>query len=325
MKSTDTFCNIVIPKICGGYNNIGRAKPQTVSIYDGGNEYSRAVGEECEFHMRDILISLKYIDLDNLDDYQQRDGIFESISEIFRLESYKEEDILKEIQHLLSLSDDKLSSEYSTRFKLYSVFADAVKPLFIGIKNYFETQVKILSDYLNIDLNAYVNKWKRINKEENINSDSVILYQLGKDKNFITDIKEKAHNLETDSLIDYITDKTKWSYLDFCPCEPSLRMKHLLDFPLNIFFNMLPDPKYIEEQIEKINSLGIQNIEVPVSPQNHKKKGGVNNISLTIELIEKLICRLDNIKPLLQAWEKYYIEYAKIYSELAKKYHIIFN
>ena len=353
MESINRFRNVVVPKICGGYNGIGKNKSQTIDVYSGGNKYSRAVGEECEFHMRDILISLKYIELDNLDSSEfevlgtdeKRENIFKKLSDIFRLKKSGEESILKEIKYLLSLSDEKLSYIYVRRFKLYFVFSDSIKPLFMSMKDYFQDQVKILADELNIDFKSYVNKWTEIDKKENIGSSSVVLYQLGKDKSFTDDIKEKAHNLETNTLIDYITDINKWRYLGFCPYEPTLRMRHLLDFPLDMFFNMMSDPKYVEEQVEKIRILDIQNIQTPEPPFSSKSLStalrGVRGCPSTdiqldslpyseltneqiIELIEKLICRLDSIKPILQTWEKYYINFSKIYSDLSKKFYDTF-
>lgn len=333
MESIDRFRNVVVPRICGGYNSVGKNKSQTIDIYSGGDKYSRAVGEDCEFHMRDMLISLKYIELDDLDDYGKREDIFKKLSDIFRLKESREEGIIKEIKYLLSLSDEKLSYIYAGRFKLYFVFSDSVRSLFMSMKDYFQDQVKILADELNIDFKAYVNKWNQIDKKENIDSSSVVLYQLGKDKNFIEDMSKETHNSKT--LINYITNKDKWSYLGFCPYVPTLRMRHLLDFPLDMFFNMLSDPKYVEEQLEKISSLGIQNIQTPEPPFSLESLStdiqldSLPYSELTneqiVEHVDKFICRLDDIKPILQEWEQYYIDYSKIYSNLSKKFYDNFS
>ena len=194
--------NSLVDKYIGGYDNTEKRK-QTLKIYKNGNEYNRVVGEEVEFKIRDILISLRYFDLTNI----KKEKVLKSIHESFILTCNKKsiQEIFEEIDVLLSLSNEEFAQIYSKKFNLQMPFSDVLRPLFMVIKEYFENLIKKMASST-IDMEKYITKWNNIDKEENINSSSVILYQLGKDKEFINEITTAMGTV--DSTADSTADST---------------------------------------------------------------------------------------------------------------------
>lgn len=322
-------------KYMGGYNDINRRK-DNINIYQGGKVYSRTVGEESEFILRDILISIKYFDLSII----QKKTIkgkraLKLIHNTFILNSDETsiQDIFDEIDYLLSLSNEELAQIYSKKFKLHMPFSDVLKPLFMFIKEYFESLIKKIYEDLEIDTDKYIDIWENINENLNIKSSSVILYQLGKDKDFIKELTLQKENIYN-KFKEYITNEKKWSYMGWCPNAPSIRMKHLMEFPLGIVFQILePNHKdYIEAQYKYISNVNLDEIflkipiELPPSKLDIKihKKDTKKKQKLTQNMIEKkiknLIVKLNDIKDLLIKWEDYYILFAKIYSAVSSEF-----
>ena len=347
----------VLNKISGGYNVVGKDEINTIKIYQGGKKYFKTAGDECDFKLRDIIINLKYIDIDKLLDddnpLNNKDFILNKISNTFKLKSKdsNEEDIIKEIKYLLSLTNEELSFIYVRKFNLFLIFSDALKPLFFEIVKYFENQIKLLMKLLNIDLNKYINKWKNENIKKNINTSSIILCNIGKDKNFIDELKKYQY---TKHFVEYISNNNKWNYLGFCPYDPTIRMIYLLKFPLESIFNIfkkLDQNKYVKDQMKKIKQIESEkikqinppyiinnsedNISDDDSEDNISDDDSEDNISdddsdlhdseILIGNIKKLLCKLHDSKKILNQWELYYIENAKLYSKLSKKFYEIFT
>ncbi len=245
--------NYVDEIIKGGYNDIGRLERKTISIYNGGKKYYRTVNEECCFHLRDILISSKYIDLE---DEKNR---WTKISGIFRLDGTDEEDVINEIKYLLSLTDKELAQIYVKRFNLFSVFSTAVHPLFDEIKKYYVEQI------------------------EKMDNNEQLLNQL--------------------------------NGIKYCSYEPVVRMKRLLDFPID------------EKDTEIMNKLELDKIQTIDPPYPIVKLPDKNTVSVEDlsdeeieECIKRLICKLDSSRILLRQWELYYISYSKVFSSLSEKF-----
>ncbi len=341
---------LIIKKFTGGYND-SNIIYKKIKIYKGGNQFIKIVGGESIFYLRDILLNLNHINLDDLDNKSQRKILFDKLNEIFKfnytaLKNSQEQEIIKEIDYLLKLNKNQFTQIFVKRFRLYFPFSDTIRPLFMLIKNYYENQVIYLMNILYIDHQYYLNKWTKIDKKSNIKSSSIILFQLGKDKEFIdklkTKVKEKSNKYDKKVLlkfIDYITDKSKWDYIDFCSLVPIVRTNHLLDFPLIEIFNLIEmiefqsDTNYTKKEINKIVNLKLykikkiklpyRKIKIPEKKTLTKKsKKKINKYDLKIK-IEKLIFKLDNSKDSLIKWENYYIKNAKLFSNIYKKLYYI--
>ena len=333
--------NSLVDKYIGGYDNTEKRK-QTVKIYKNGNKYNRVVGEEVEFKIRDILISLRYFDLSNINNKK----VLKSIHEAFILTCNKEsiQEIFEEIDILLSLSNEEFAQIYSKKFNLQMPFSDVLRPLFMVIKEYFENLIKKMVSPT-IDIEKYITKWNNIDKEKNINSSSVILYQLGKDKEFINEIATAGGVMPFNvQFISYITNNEKWSYMGWCPYAPSIRMKHLLNFPLELVFKILEinQRELIDENREFIKKLNIEESlsNLPNAPsviqinlnillatkleQADKKKSKSKRKKITSKIykrkIKKLILKLNDVKDILLEWEDYYISFAKAYSIISNNF-----
>ena len=355
---------LIIKKIIGGYND-NNITYKKIKIYKGGNQFIKSVGGESIFCLRDILLNINHINLDDLDNKSQRKILFDKLNEIFKfninisnysiIKNSKEQEIIREIDYLLKLNKNQFIQVFVKRFRLYFPFSDTIRPLFMLIKNYYENQVIYLMNILNIDHQQYLDKWTEIDKKNNTESSSIILFQLGKDKKFIdelkTKIKEKLSNKINNKIllkfIDYITDKSKWDYIGFCPLVPVVRTNHLLDFPLIEIFNLIEmiegilnenlkysnDTNYTKKEINKIVNLKlykIKKIKLPYRkfkiPEKKtltkKSKKKINKHDLKTK-IEKLILKLDNSKDSLIKWENYYIENAELFSIIYKKLYYI--
>jgi len=336
--------NSVVEKYIGGYDNIEKRR-QTINIYRGGKKYTRVVGEECEFKIRDILISLKYLDLSIIDKKNaKKEKILKSIHETFLLTGkILTEKIFNEIDFLSSMPDYLFAQIYAKKFKLYLPFSDALYPLFAIIKEYFEKLIKLLGNDLQIDMDKYIEKWTSIDNERNIKSSSIILYQLGKDQKFMEEMINNANktisgrNEKNNELVylmvkfkEYIHDIKKWSYIGWCPNSPDVRMKHLMKFPLDIIFNILSinRKEYIDAQREFIFDIDIKKIlsYLPSSPSDididsfQFDRFKIKKIKITPKIatkkIKKMIIKLNKTRSSLIKWEDYYILFAKTYSLL---------
>jgi len=245
---------------------------------------------------------------------------------------------------LLSLPDKEFSQIYAKKFKLYCPFSDALKPLFTAIKEYFENLIKMICEELKIDINMYINKWNIIDKNEGVNTSSIILYQFGKDKEFMNEIMrltESNKSLINEAkqkillLINYINNNEKWSYIGWCPHAPDIRIKHLVSFPLDIIFDILEflnQREYIESQREFISDLRIEEIlsDLPKAPSrktdinkrynNSKIKKKKITSKTARNKITKMIRKLNKNRNILLEWENYYISFAKTYSILSNNF-----
>lgn len=333
----DTLINIY--KI-GGYDNIGKNRSRTITVYSGTSEFRRSIGDECTFQIRDIILNAKYIDFK-----KDKEHVLSEVSSMFKLRGKSYDKINEEMKNLLSLSNEKLAQIYVNRFRLYSVFSDTIRPLFMAIREYFENQIKILCSNININITSYIKKWEEYDRENNINSSSVILYQLGKDKDFLEELKIKYDQKQhINTFIEYVSDTNRWNYKGYCPYEPVKRMKLLLAFPLNEIFDILSahdKSDYVDKQKKKINQLYMGDLKVIPIPYNidldklsdsqkmdyiSDDESSVNATPNPIfETTQKLICKLHDVKPILEKWEEYYIETSKIFSELGNRFNKIMS
>lgn len=350
----------IIKKYMGGYDNTDKRR-STISIYRGGKEYKRSVGEETEFGIRDILICLKYIKLSDFDSKsnkkEKKNRILKSIHDTFMLSKaqcvcscslYSPKRIFNEIDYLVNLPDDQFAQIYSRRFRLYFSFSDSLCNLFSQIKRYYENNIKLLCKRLDVDISPYIKKWKEADNNEHINSSSIILYQLGKDSKFlneITTINRTDQEIQEamNKFKKYVSNSEKWSYIGWCSYVPVIRMNHLLEFPLDMVFDILKllettennSENYVDDQIKLISDLNLEkefkNVQLPhelYAPNrllNVTKCPAQPNITSKIaqSKIKKMILKLNKVKPTLIKWEDYYIEHAKIYSIISNKFNII--
>ena len=189
-----------IKKFVGGYNG---SESKKIKIYKGGYEFIKLVGGETVFNIRDILLNLNHIDLNKLDNKTQRKKILSKLNNILKLDidNKIENKIENEIDYLLKLDENQFTQLYVKKFKLHLPFSVAVRSLFMLIKEHYEKKVLHLMKILDIDQQFYLDKWNEIDKKENIDSSSIILFQLGKDKDFILLLREKINNSEKISPI----------------------------------------------------------------------------------------------------------------------------
>lgn len=325
----------------GGYHQVGKNKSRIITVHSGKNKFNRSVGDECTFQIRDILLNIKYIDFNNFD--KNNNEFLSSIASMFKLQYNSYEILLKEITYLLSISNKELAQIYVNKFRIYSVFSDVMRPLFMKIREYFENQIKILCKYMSIDINVYIKKWNEYDKQHNINSSSIILYQLGKDKNFLNTLQSTNEQQKTrdliSKLINYVSDINKWNYKGYCPYEPVKRTKLLLAFPLYMIFDILisiNETKYVTKQLNMISKLKLNDVKIISPPYKIIHTVDTLNTNKTInnrphdveikefkKLIKKLICKLHDTKSILESWEEYYIETSRIFSELCNRLEII--
>ena len=156
----------LVDKYIGGYNGYNERR-HTIKIYGGDNRHimavgqseqqifsskKRSVGEESEFKIRDILISLKYLDISSINKKNIKGKqAMNKIHKIFLLNCKNDSlnEIFNEIDFLVSLPDKKFAQIYAKKFKLHWPFSDAIKPLFMIIKKYFENLIIMISpDFL---------------------------------------------------------------------------------------------------------------------------------------------------------------------------------
>ena len=74
---------LIIKKFTGGYND-SNIIYKKIKIYKGGNQFIKIVGGESIFYLRDILLNLNHINLDDLDNKSQRKILFDKLNEIFK-------------------------------------------------------------------------------------------------------------------------------------------------------------------------------------------------------------------------------------------------
>ena len=133
--------------------------------------------------------------------------------------------------------------------------------------------------------------------------------------------------------------------MGWCPYAPSIRMKHLLNFPLELVFKILEinQRELIDENREFIKELNIEESlsnlpnapsatkqgDIPYTPgtrleQADKKKSKSKRKKITSKIakrkIKKLILKLNDVKDILLEWENYYISFAKAYSIISNNF-----
>lgn len=310
--------NNFVNQYIGGYN-ISNNSTKSIDIYGGNKNHKRNAGDDYNFHMRDILINLKYLDFKNMENDKKRKILFEKINDIFHLStgSYlteaekqiqkTEEKVVSKLQYLLTLSKSEFISAYIRNFRLFSSYSDAAKPLYMVIKKYYELQLEKLTAELDIDLEKYINKWNTINSQ---NTSSIILCFVIHDKDFLNE-------LQINKMKKLITKLKKWSYRGFCPYEPTVRLTELLEFPLNELLEVLIslDEQFVLDQLEFID-----NLQKTQKKENLKLIMKISKIKpikkkLTRKelenLIKQIVLKLNEVKNELLTWENYYIKHSK--------------
>ena len=281
----------------------------TIKAINGGEEYNLVIGGEVDFYNKDVnhkwtLYNDKWnLYNDNLkgDKADKADGrLIDLINDILELPEYIDDPYL-----LLEICNEiKKSSTYTLfhtfikRLKLEDSLNAAKKTLFWKWKELIEASIISFLKKKDEKIMEAVNQWKLHIENNNINTSSIILWALfSKQSPFYKNYLEN---------IDF-------EYKGFCPKEPDLRIKYLMQFPLNdVEFTFKEDIEVFELPVFKeINSLSKTNSPLleKVTSNSFTVNSFTSNSTLELyEFMNTWIAFFNKSHPLLKKYEEYCID-----------------
>jgi hypothetical protein len=275
--------------------------PDIISVYVGGGKSAAIVsGGGVNYSLRDIDINMELANGDLLEHH---------INYTFKLAN------TEELDTWLKSTDQIFIQRCVRKFKLHSIYSNALKGFFFDLVGVFQSAVLDIIELLGFDKEAKLKEYKKIDKKQNLESSSIILYMFGKDENVNNALKK-----DNPALHSYITDPEKWQYKGWCPLVPDIRFKFLLGFPFEQVFKYLKidfDFNGIASELKEIKV-----ISPPEKLDNTKEHDEYLSLSYD-EKVKKLHSLIKSHEDKLKEWENYYIEAAKQLTpqvELFKKY-----
>lgn len=226
------------------------------------------------------------------------------------------------------------------QFMIYEPVSVAIHSLFTTIKLHYEYIIELCISarnkyILENDINDKTNDilelkkyWEDMNQQYSLESSSTMLLFLNPPKGMKSKLNFNitGHEIEIAKLKDSIK---KFNYLGFCPKVPQVRLKALLDFPINEFVAVIkkidPTAKFPNyANLEKEITAGLSKMPTaPIIEDNIKRIDPPKELTDNIELAKWYIdAILDLRKELLKygaMYEEYYVDQAKIFVELNDK------
>jgi hypothetical protein len=261
-----------------------------LSIYvQGGHVATIVTGGAAKYMLEDIKINI-----DILNNPENKTGD-EHVLYTFKLKN------MDELDNWLESDEGDFLARCVRKFNLHMVYSNAVKGFFFDLVKLFESYVIEIMTKAKIDVDARLAEYEEYNNANNLDSSSIILYKFGKDPDINKYLEEANPN-----LLEYITDEDRWSYKGWCPLVPDIRLKHLLEFPLDYvakLLNLNIDLDKFKKALTKIKKINHPDIpKGDESPINYTDKESK---------IAGLHERIKNIENELKQWENYYINSAE--------------
>ena len=259
--------------------------------------------------------------------------------QMIRLLNIKENENLREsliplIKNIYKLPADAHMACMLKQFMVYEPVSVAIHSLFTTIKLFFEhiveqyiiarnryIELNNTKDKLN-DLDKLKSYWVSLDNQYNLESSSIILLFL----NPPNGIKSNMH-FTVKGVISTKTVKskiTKFKYPGFCPKVAHVRLRKLLEFPINEFIkaikdldNTIPFPDF--KKIENIISTNIKNLPSIVHIKDEIKRETppaelkTDNIELAKWYVNAILELRKDLMTYGTKYEEYYIEKARVF------------
>jgi hypothetical protein len=253
-----------------------------VSVHGGKMEaYKVDLGKETDYLVKSLMLRLKH----------NKKNLFVELDD-------------KLVTELLGLATDKFIYKFMNISKMTWIYALAARPLFFEIVHWLEGLISRACKERDFDIEGNLIKWKRIDREEGIDSSSIVLYRFD-------EISQKIG-------FEYLG---QFKYPGFCPWEPDVRLRKLMDFPLTEWLEWL-ERFYKNEMIDIQIQLDdmkefIKKITITAPPTFTKIKYTVDRkVPIREALLQKVLAHQGNLK----LWEDYLVAWTKIMSSLTARW-----
>ena len=226
------------------------------------------------------------------------------------------------------------------QFMVYEPLSVIIHSLFTTIKLHYESIVEKFLHMRNnyITHNNLKDKpnnvtglkkyWQNMDQQYNLDSSSVILLFLHPPAGLKSKLNFNITGLE--SVIAPLKDAVKqFRYLGFCPKVPQVRLKALLDFPINKFTDVIlaidPNAKFPNyNQLEKFISKELKKMpKPPVIEDTYERKKEPKNMTNNLDLAKWYIEEILNLRKTLvkygELYESYYTEQASVFIQINDK------
>lgn len=222
------------------------------------------------------------------------------------------------------------------QFVLFEPVSLAIHTLFTTIKLHYEHILELflatrntyilknnLSDKPN-DIESLKQYWSQMNQQYDLDSSSVMLLFLNPPNGLKSKINIKITGKE--KTIDALRlGIKKFHYLGFCPKVPQVRLKALLDFPINEFVAAIKDidpsakfPNYnkLEKEIAKKMATLPEKPKVPDTYKRLTPPDTKDSIELAKWYVDAILDFRKTLLPYGAQFEDYYTEQAKVFIEI---------